>query len=115
MTYEGSRAGAWIQASGETRIESCDSMVRLHLDSFRPGDDDDACHLMGMFRRKAREQGWSETDIDRACRSVEGRQVQHCLSSYIEPTEREPLSCARSSTGCETMPKDAACSPKTRR
>jgi hypothetical protein len=66
--------------------------VRMNLDAFRPGDDDDAGQLMGTFRRKAREQGWTEADIDEVCRGVTTQRVHQDLRPYIEPVGPEPLS-----------------------
>jgi hypothetical protein len=81
MTYERDRSRGSIQLK-----------VRLDLESFRLGDDDDACRLMGAFRRKAREQGWPEADIEAVSRQVAGSRVHHELGPYIDPTGPEPLS-----------------------
>lgn len=81
-----------MDAEGQGSIRGDRMKVRLHLDGFRPGDDDDACHLMGTFRRRAREHGWPAADIDEVCRGVAGRRIHHDLRPYIEPVGPEPLS-----------------------
>lgn len=64
----------------------------MSLEGFEPLDGDDACRLMGAFRRKAHEQGWSEAALERACRGVSARRAFAELERYIEAAEPEPLS-----------------------
>jgi hypothetical protein len=66
--------------------------VKMSLEGFRPLDDDDACLLMGAFRRNAREQRWPADDIEDVCRGVPAKRAFAELSRFVEPTEPEPLS-----------------------
>lgn len=55
-------------------------------------DADEACQLVGRFRRKAREQGWTEEAIEWATRGVTAARVAEQLAPHIEPIGPEPLS-----------------------
>src|SRR3954471_12145078 len=74
--------------SGETTRRP----VRMHFEPRDPTDSDEACQLVGRFRRKAREQGWTEEAIEWASRGVTAAQVVEQLAPHIEPTGPEPLS-----------------------
>ncbi|MDG3008451.1 hypothetical protein [Paludisphaera mucosa] len=64
----------------------------MSLEGFRRLDPDDACQLIGAFRRKAREQGWPEADIDGVCEALDARHAFDELSRHIEPTDPEAVS-----------------------
>jgi len=64
----------------------------MSLQGFQPWDDDEACHLVGTFRRKALEQGWPEADIEEVCRGESARRIFSELSRFVEPRELEPRS-----------------------
>jgi hypothetical protein len=56
-----------------------------------PADDDDVCQLVGRFRRKAHEQGWTEKEIVSATRGITVAGAVEQLTPLIEPAEPEPL------------------------
>src|SRR4051794_40416792 len=66
--------------------------VKMSLYDHDWQDPDDACHLVGAFARKAREQGWNEEDIERVCLRLPVESVLTSLSPHIEATDPEPLS-----------------------
>jgi len=54
-------------------------------------DTDEACQLVGRFRRKAREQGWTDDAIEWASQGLTVGRVASQLSPHIETTGPEPL------------------------
>ena len=65
--------------------------VRMCFDSKDTTDPDEAGQLVGRFRRKAREQGWTEEAIEWASRGLTVGRVAGQLSQHIEPLAPEPL------------------------
>lgn len=65
--------------------------VRMSLEAQDPADPDEACQLVGRFRRKAREQGWTDVAIEWASQGLTVAQVASQLSPHIETTDPEPL------------------------
>jgi hypothetical protein len=65
--------------------------VRMSLAARDAADADEACRLVGRFRRMARGQGWTQEDIERACRGLRARRVVEQLTPHVTPTEREPV------------------------
>ena len=65
--------------------------VRMCFDPEDPIDPDEACQLVGRFRRKAREQGWSDEAIEWASRGLEVDRLASQLAPHIEKTGPEPL------------------------
>jgi hypothetical protein len=65
--------------------------VRMSFEPQDTTDTDEACQLVGRFRRKAREQGWTEEAIVWATRGLTVGRVVEQLSPHVEPTGPEPL------------------------
>jgi membrane-bound lytic murein transglycosylase B len=72
--------------------ETTQRPVRMTFEPQDTTDADEACQLVGRFRRKAREQGWTEEAIEWATRGVTVRRVVEQLLPHVEPTGPEPLS-----------------------
>src|SRR3954447_21971749 len=49
-------------------------------------------HLLGLFRRKAREQGWSEADIDEVTSRARPEHAAKTLEPHIEPAPEDESS-----------------------
>jgi len=64
--------------------------VRMHFEH-RADDADEVCQLVGRFRRKAREQGWTEEAIEWATRGVTATPAAEQLGPHVEPASPEPL------------------------
>jgi hypothetical protein len=64
----------------------------MHFEPQDTADSDEACQLVGRFRRKAREQGWSEEAIEWASRGVTVAGAVEQLAPHVEASGPEPLS-----------------------
>lgn len=65
--------------------------VRMSFEAQDTADPEQACQLVGRFRRKAREQGWPEEAIERVSQGLKVDRVASQLSPHIETTGPEPL------------------------
>jgi hypothetical protein len=65
--------------------------VRMSFEEQDTTDPDQACQLVGRFRRKAREQGWTEEAIEQVNQGLKVDRVASQLSPHIETTGPEPL------------------------
>lgn len=66
--------------------------VRMSFEPQETTDADEACQLVGRFRRMAREQGWTEEAIEWATRGVTAARAAEQLAPHIDATGPEPLS-----------------------
>ncbi|MFO0890972.1 MAG: hypothetical protein U0790_17745 [Isosphaeraceae bacterium] len=66
--------------------------VRMSLHGYDWQDPDEVCYFVGVFARKAMEQGWTEEDIHRVCLRLPVESVLTSLSPHTEETGPEPLS-----------------------
>src|SRR3954453_7076326 len=67
------------------------SKVRANIEAVMGGSHE-GYYLLGLSRRKAREQGWSEVDIDEVTSQARPETIARTLKPYIEsgPEEEEP-------------------------
>lgn len=65
--------------------------VRMSFEAEDTTDPDEECQFVGRFRRKAREQGWTEEAIEWASRGLTVGRVVSQLSPHIERIGSEPL------------------------
>lgn len=66
--------------------------VRMSFEARETADPDEACQLVGRFRRKAREQGWTEEAIEWASQGLTVGRVASQLSPHVEAMAPEPIS-----------------------
>jgi hypothetical protein len=61
--------------------------VRINIEGLKAyveDDVDNACHFVGVFARAAREQGWSEDEIEQVVRPTTAKRAYEELTRYIE-------------------------------
>jgi hypothetical protein len=71
--------------------DSSRKLVRMSLQGYDPANLDDACHFVGVFARKAVEQGWTEEEATKVAKQVTGKRAFEELRQHIEPTPAEPV------------------------